>query len=144
MEAIAAPLLIKHELVSGSSVMQGLIFDGAPRFFFSSFLFSSPLHGPFHLFKRRDVIGRTAVTMAHGFPGARSAVALILSGRGREGGERTARAANGRRCEAPQCFGFLFFFPGVQERSACFLLVRQAHPRGTLACVYNICLTFWS
>lgn len=108
MEAIAALLLIKHELVSGSSVMLGLIFDDVPRFFFFS-----PLHPPFYLFKRCDVIGRTAVTMTDGFPGGLSAVALILSG----GRERTACAANSRRCEALQCF---FVFPGVQrERVFC-------------------------
>lgn len=44
MEAIGALLLIKHELVSGSSVMLGLIFDDALRFFFVffSFLLSMP------------------------------------------------------------------------------------------------------
>lgn len=120
---LCSQLLIKHDLVSNSSVMLRLIFDDALHFSFCA---------PFHLFKRCDVIGRTAIiTMADGFPGGCSAVAKILSG-----GEDSPRF------QQPQMWSDATVFLQCKERV--FPLVWQADPRGTLACVYNICLTFWS
>lgn len=62
-------LVIKHDLVSNSSVLLCLIFDDALYF---------SVCAPVHLFKRRAVIGRPAITMTDGFPGGRSAVAKAL------------------------------------------------------------------
>ena len=61
-------LVVKHDLVSSSSVTLGLIFDDAPYFSFCA---------PFRLFKRHKVTGRPAITVTDGFPGGRSAVAKI-------------------------------------------------------------------
>lgn len=127
---LCSRLVIKHDLVSNSSVLLSLIFDDTLYFSFCA---------PFHLFKRCDVIGRTAITMTDGFPGGRSAVAKMISGG--EGGDsrRFQRAqmwgdANGLSWVQRACVGFFL----------CSLCDGGGSSIGTLACVYNICLTFWS
>lgn len=119
---LCSRLLIKHDLVSTASVMPGLIFDDALYFSFCA---------PFNLFKWCGAIGRTTITMTDGFPGGRSAVAKILGG-----GEDSPRF------QQPQMRSDATFYLECKERV--FPLVWQANPRETLACVYNICLTFWS
>lgn len=66
---LCSRLVIKHDLVSSSSVMLSLIFDDALYFSFCA---------PFHLFKWCNVIGRPSITMTDGFPGGHLAVAKIL------------------------------------------------------------------
>lgn len=104
---LCSRLVIKHDLVSNSSVLLSLIFDDTLYFSFCA---------PFHLFKRCDVIGRTAITMTDGFPGGRSAVAKMISGG--EGGGQSAlpMSADVRWCKrfilsAKSMCGFFFMQP---------------------------------
>ena len=78
--------------------------------------------GLYYLFKRCVVIGRPAITMSDRLPGGRSAVAHILNG----------------RFQQPQMCRHAELYLECKER------VWRADPPGTLARVYNICLTFWA
>lgn len=95
------------------------------------FFFSSPC--PISFIQMVWCHRTAAVTMADRFPGGRSAVALILS----RGGERTARAANSRRCEALQIL-FIYLFPGVQRERVFSAHVAGSSSRDTGLCLQHL------